>query len=57
MAVEMDIIKKSGTWFSYGEEKIGQGKDKARTFLEENAEILKEVEALVLQKIQSAKEA
>ena len=57
MAVEMDIIKKSGTWFSYGEEKIGQGKDKARTFLEESPEILKEVETLVLEKIKAAKEA
>lgn len=56
MAVEMDIIKKSGTWFSYGEEKIGQGKDKARTFLEESPEILKEVEALVLAKIKADKE-
>lgn len=51
MAVESDIIKKSGTWFSYGEEKIGQGKDKARTFLEENPQILNEVENLVLAKI------
>ena len=57
MAVEMDIIKKSGTWFSYGEEKIGQGKDKARTYLEEHSEILKEVEALVLAKIKADKEA
>ncbi|MEI8377135.1 MAG: recombinase RecA [bacterium] len=56
MAVDMEIIKKSGTWFSYGEEKIGQGKDKARTFLEENAEILKEVETLVLEKVKAAKE-
>jgi len=57
MAVDMDIVKKSGTWFSYGEEKIGQGKDKARTYLEEHAEILKEVEALVLAKIKADKEA
>jgi recombination protein RecA len=57
MAVDMDIIKKSGTWFSYGEEKIGQGKDKARTFLEENADIMKEVESLVLERIKTPKEA
>lgn len=56
MAVDMDIVKKSGTWFSYGEDKIGQGKDKARTFLDENPETLKEVEALVLEKIKAAKE-
>jgi len=57
MAVEMDIIKKSGTWFSYGEDKIGQGKDKARTYLEENPQILSEVETLVLEKIRAPKEA
>lgn len=57
MAVDFDIIKKSGTWFSYGEEKIGQGKDKARTFLEENPTILEEVEALVLAKVKETKEA
>ncbi|MDD3419564.1 MAG: recombinase RecA [Candidatus Gastranaerophilales bacterium] len=56
MAVDMDIVKKSGTWFSYGEDKIGQGKDKARTFLDENPDVLKEVETLVLEKIKAAKE-
>lgn len=56
MAVEFDIIKKSGTWFSYGEEKIGQGKDKSRTFLEENPQILSEVENLVIAKIKAPTE-
>lgn len=56
MAVEYDIVKKSGTWFSYGEDKIGQGKDKARTFLEENKDILAEIENLVIEKIKAPKE-
>lgn len=56
MAVDMNIIQKSGTWFSYGEEKIGQGKDKARTFLEENPDIMTEVESLVLGRLNPAKD-
>lgn len=56
MAVNFDIIKKSGTWFSYGEDKIGQGKDKARTYLDENPEILEEVQKLVLEKLNPKKE-
>ncbi|MBI5175794.1 MAG: recombinase RecA [Candidatus Obscuribacter sp.] len=47
MAAEMDIVKKSGTWFSYKEDRIGQGRDQARTFLEANPDMLKEIEARV----------
>jgi recombination protein RecA len=47
MAAEMDIIKKSGTWFSYKEERIGQGRDQARTFLEANPDMLREIETRV----------
>ncbi|MBW1874621.1 MAG: recombinase RecA, partial [Deltaproteobacteria bacterium] len=35
LGVEADIINKSGAWYSYGEERVGQGRDNARTFLEE----------------------
>jgi len=35
----VDIVKKSGTWFSYGEERLGQGKEQARRFLREHPEI------------------
>ena len=38
-AVEFNIIKKSGSWFSYDDMKIGQGKDKVKEFLKENAQI------------------
>lgn len=48
IAVELDIIKKSGSWFSYGENKLGQGKEKVKKLLEENAELLKEIEGKIL---------
>ena len=47
MAVQMDIIQKSGSWFSMGEERIGQGKDSVKTFLQNNPDIAEEVEARV----------
>lgn len=47
MATEMEIVKKSGSWFSYKEERIGQGRDGARTFLEGNPKMLAEIESKV----------
>ncbi|HHE37557.1 MAG TPA: recombinase RecA [Candidatus Cloacimonetes bacterium] len=47
IAVQNDIIKKSGSWFSYGEMKIGQGTERVKDFLKENDEILKEIETKV----------
>jgi len=46
-AAELDIVKKSGTWYSYGEEKLGQGRDKAREFLKENIQLLVEIDTQV----------
>jgi recombination protein RecA len=43
-AVKYDIIKKSGAWYSYNEEKIGQGRDNAREYLEQHADFAKELE-------------
>ena len=45
------IIKKSGSWFSYNEAKIGQGADKAKLFLKENPDMLDAVEAKLRDKI------
>ncbi len=47
MAVEMDIVQKSGSWFSMGEERIGQGKDSVKLFLQSNPDIAQEVEEKV----------
>ena len=51
VATDMDIIKKAGAWFSYNDEKIGQGRDKAKEFLDENPYILAQVEAEVREKL------
>ena len=47
MAVQLDIIQKSGSWFSIGEERIGQGRDNARKYLMENPESAQRIEAQV----------
>jgi recombination protein RecA len=44
MAVEKDIISKSGSWYSYGDQRIGQGRENARQFLKDNEQIAKEIE-------------
>ena len=56
VAVNMDIVKKAGAWFSYNDEKLGQGRDKSKDFLAENPEILKEIEAKVREKIAKDRE-
>jgi len=50
-AVKYEIINKSGSWYSYGEERIGQGKDNTRDYLAANPKILQEVELKVRTKI------
>src|SRR6202162_2020615 len=47
MAAELEVVKKSGTWFSYKEERIGQGRESARNYLEANPALLAEIEAKV----------
>lgn len=47
MAAELDVVKKSGTWFSYKEERIGQGRESARNWLEANPKVLAEIETKV----------
>ena len=43
MAAELDIVQKSGAWYSYNEERLGQGRENSKTFLKENKEILNEI--------------
>lgn len=50
-AVEEGIIDKAGSWFSYGDEKLGQGREKVKTYLEENTDIMNEIEAKIRQKL------
>lgn len=45
LGVEYKVIEKSGSWYSYGESKIGQGKENVKEFLGENPEIYKEIES------------
>ena len=47
MAVQLDLIQKSGSWFSIGDERIGQGRDNARKYLMENPEVADRIEAQV----------
>jgi recombination protein RecA len=50
-AVDLDIVNKSGAWYSYNENRIGQGRDNARDYLKQNPEIMKEIETKVLDKL------
>lgn len=47
LGVNYGFIQKAGSWYSYGSEKIGQGKDNAKVFLKENPEKAKEIEAKI----------
>jgi recombination protein RecA len=50
LAVNDGILEKSGAWFSYGGERVGQGRENARTYLQEHPSMLAEIETRVLQK-------
>jgi recombination protein RecA len=50
---DMDIIKKSGSWFSYGDVKLGQGRDAVKLLLKDNPELADELEAAIRQKLAS----
>ncbi len=62
LAVDQKVIQKSGAWYSYGDERLGQGRENVRTFLIENPDIMEEIElkvrkALGLVKDEQAEEA
>ena len=54
MGVEAKLVDKAGAWYSYGSERIGQGKDNSRTFLRENPAIAAKLEAELREKFQPA---
>lgn len=47
LAVDLSLVSKSGTWFTYGDQRLGQGRDNAKKFLEENPEIMNNLEKLI----------
>jgi recombination protein RecA len=51
MGVEQGFIRKSGSWFTYEGEQLGQGKENARTFLMENADVANEIEKKIKEKL------
>lgn len=57
LAVDLDIIKKSGAWFSYGEGKIGQGRDNTKEYLTNNPAIMKEIEDKIKAELASRNKA
>lgn len=48
MGADLDIVEKSGSWFSYGDQRLGQGRDNARIFLREHPELSQEIEDGIL---------
>ena len=54
MAVNLDIIEKSGSWFSYDGNRIGQGRENVKKYLKENPQILEEVEKKVRDNFEKA---
>lgn len=55
MAIELDVIQKSGSWYSYNGEKIGQGKDNVKIFLQQNPETYEIVKDQIREKLQNHK--
>jgi recombination protein RecA len=51
LGVEYEIVKKSGSWFSYGDSKIGQGRDAVKQLLTDNVELAAEIEAKIREKM------
>jgi recombination protein RecA len=56
MGVELDILKKSGSWFSYGETRLGQGRDAVKNLLRDNPELSEEIEEKIKTAIQGSEE-
>jgi len=56
LGVDFDIIKKSGSWFSYGDTKIGQGRDAVKQLLLDNPELCEEIETKLREKLKEVKD-
>jgi recombination protein RecA len=55
VAADMGIVKKAGTWFSYGEQRLGQGREKARDYLKDNPPLMTEIDQAVRAKLAEQK--
>ena len=51
LGVELEIIKKSGSWFSYGETKLGQGREAVKEVIKDNPELCEEIEVKIMDAI------
>lgn len=51
IGVELDVVQKSGSWFSYDGNKLGQGRDAVKTLIEDNPELLEELELKIKEKL------
>ena len=49
LGVDLDLIKKSGSWFSYGDTKLGQGRESVKQILEDNPELLDEISSKIIE--------
>ena len=56
LGVEMGIIKKSGSWFSYGESKLAQGRDSVKKLIEDNPELADELTAKIFEALEKSEE-
>ncbi|MEK7369340.1 MAG: recombinase RecA [Planctomycetota bacterium] len=54
LAIGNELVDKSGAWFSYGKIRLGQGRENAKSFLEQNTELMEELKQKILQKLLSA---
>ena len=53
MAIQLEIVEKSGAWFYYNGERLGQGKENVRKLIESDKEFMDKLEALVREKVMS----
>ena len=56
LGVELNVIQKSGSWFSYNGNKLGQGRDSVKQLIEDNPELMEEIEKKIKELVMVAKE-
>lgn len=57
LAVDYEIVKKAGSWFSYGDTKLGQGRDAVKDLIKDNPELMEELEVKIKEALQALKES